>query len=169
MILLVAGVAGSGKTTVGRVLAGQLGWTFADGDSFHPPANVAKMRAGTPLTDEDRLPWLRSICDWMDARVAAGESAVIACSALKRRYRELLLTGRSAKMAFLAIAEDDDEARLQRRAGHFFPEGLVASQFAALEPPTVAEPNVVVVTSESTPELTAQKIIRLFDLPGEPG
>jgi gluconokinase len=166
MILLVAGVAGSGKTTVGRVLAGELGWTFADGDSFHPPGNVAKMRAGTPLTDEDRLPWLRSICAWIDERVAAGESAVITCSALKRSYRELLLTGRPAKMAFLAIGEHDDEARLQRRAGHFFPEGLVASQFAVLEPPTAAEPNVVVITSSRTPELTAQKIIRQFGLAG---
>src|ERR1700722_10873341 len=91
MILIVAGVAGSGKTTVGALLAGQLHWRFADADTFHPAANIAKMHAGIPLTDEDRQPWLRAVSDWIDARVAAGEPAVITCSALKRAYRDELL------------------------------------------------------------------------------
>ena len=96
MILIVAGVAGSGKTTVGALLAGRLRWLFADADSFHPEANVAKMRAGIPLTDADREPWLQAITDWMDERIAANQSAVITCSALKRAYRDRLLAGRPA-------------------------------------------------------------------------
>ena len=87
MIVLVAGVAGSGKTTIGILLAQQLGWPFEDGDELHPAANIAKMRAGVPLTDEDRQPWLHAVAGWMDQRIAAGESGVIACSALKRSYR----------------------------------------------------------------------------------
>src|SRR5690349_2824017 len=94
VIVIVAGVAASGKTTVGMLLAQQLGWAFADADTFHPPANVEKMRNGEPLTDEDRRPWLRAIEAWMDERIAAGESGVITCSALKRSYRDLLLDGR---------------------------------------------------------------------------
>src|ERR1700729_1668009 len=94
MIVIVAGVSGSGKTTVGAMLAGRLGWRFADADDFHPAANVEKMRAGIPLTDADRWPWLRSVAAWMDERIARGEQAVLACSALKRSYRDLLLGGR---------------------------------------------------------------------------
>ncbi len=102
MILIVAGVAGSGKTTVGALLAGRLRWRFADADTFHPEANVTKMRAGIPLTDADREPWLRAITDWMDERIAAGQSAVVTCSALKRVYRDRLLVGRpAATMVFL--------------------------------------------------------------------
>src|ERR1700744_4928831 len=104
MIVIVAGVAGSGKRTAGALLAGRLRWRFADADDFHPEANVAKMRAGIPLTDADREPWLRSVGRWMDAETAAGRSAVIACSALKRAYRDLLLDGRpAAVMAFLMV------------------------------------------------------------------
>ncbi len=166
MILIVAGVAGSGKTTIGRLLAAELAWPFADGDAFHPAANLAKMKAGVPLTDQDREPWLRAICAWMDDRVAAAESAVLACSALKRSYRELLVDDRPVKVAFLAIGEHDDEARLRRRSGHFFPEGLAASQFAIMQRPTPAERNVFLVTSEHTPQLTAEKIIRELALAG---
>ena len=92
-IVLVAGVSGSGKSTVGALLAGRLGWAFADGDSFHPAANVAKMAAGMPLTDDDRWPWLDAIGAWMDERDAAGEAGVVACSALKRTYRRCSWTG----------------------------------------------------------------------------
>ena len=94
MIVMVAGISGSGKTTVGALLARQLGWEFADGDTFHPAANVAKMHAGIPLTDDDRWPWLQAIGAWMDEQDAAGRSAVVACSALKRSYRQRLLAGR---------------------------------------------------------------------------
>src|SRR5262249_52000399 len=103
VIVIVAGVSGSGKTTVGALLAGRLGWRFADADDFHPAANVAKMRAGIPLTDTDRWPWLRAIATWIDECIGQGEDAVLACSALKRSYRDELLDGRpAARMVFLA-------------------------------------------------------------------
>ena len=118
MILIVAGVSGSGKTTVGALLAGRLRWRFADADTFHPEANIAKMRAGIPLTDTDREPWLRAITDWMDEQIAAGQSAVITCSALKRVYRERLLAGRpSATMVFLEVSQDVLEQRRLLRDG----------------------------------------------------
>ena len=117
MIVIVAGVSGSGKTTVGSMLAGRLGWRFADADAFHPAANIAKMRAGLPLTDEDRRPWLRAIGAWMDERIEAGESAVVTCSALKRAYRDALLDGRpQARLVFLAV--DGDEGAGQQYAAH---------------------------------------------------
>ena len=116
MIVIVAGVAGSGKTTVGTQLATRLGWRFADADDFHSAANVAKMRAGIPLTDKDRAPWLRAITGWMDDVEAAGESAVITCSALRRRYRDELLSGRpAATMVFLEVSREDLVQRLSHR------------------------------------------------------
>ena len=162
MILIVAGVAGSGKTTVGELLARRLGWAFADGDSFHPPRNVAKMHAGVPLTDDDRWPWLRAIVAWMDERAAAGESAIVACSALKRRYRELLMSGEAqTRLVFLVIPHDADEARIGARHGHFFPQQLLDSQYAVLELPDPAtEPGVFLVSAAGTPDQTADDIIR---------
>ncbi len=134
--MILAGVSGSGKTTVGRLLADRLGWPFADGDSFHPAANVAKMTAGIPLTDDDRWPWLAAIGAWMDARIAAGGSGVVACSALKRRYRDVLRQGRpEVRLVFLDVSRDEDLARLRARSGHFFPARLMDSQFGDLEPP----------------------------------
>src|SRR5262245_43532850 len=127
MILIVAGVSGSGKTTVGALLAGRLRWRFADADTFHPAANLAKMREGIPLTDADREPWLRAITAWMDERLAAGESGVITCSALKRAYRDRLLSGGLATMAFLEASAEVLEERLRTRHGHFFPEKLLNS------------------------------------------
>ncbi len=136
MILIVAGVAGSGKTTVGALLAAQLGWRLADADSFHSEASIAKMRAGIPLTDADREPWLHKITGWMDERIAAGQSAVVSCSALKRAYRDELLAGRpAATMVFLQVSRKELERRLLTRPDHFFPEKLLDSQLAALEPP----------------------------------
>jgi gluconokinase len=159
MIVVVAGVAGSGKTTVGELLASRLGWTFADGDAFHPPANVAKMHAGTPLSDADRWPWLRAIAAWMDERIAAGESAVVACSALHRGYRDLLLDGRpAARMAFLVVGHDADVARLGLRQGHFFPQQLLDSQFADLEPPQPSE-RVQLVPATGSPAQVTDEII----------
>jgi gluconokinase len=164
MIVVVAGVAGSGKTTIGVQLARRLDWTFADGDSFHPAANVAKMRAGIPLTDADRGPWLAAIGAWMDDIIATGQSAVLACSALKRSYRERLLGGRAqAVMVFLEVSREQDEARVSQRKGHFFAEPLLASQFAALELPDPAEQRVYpVATADQQPgQLAAEIIARL--------
>ena len=124
MIVIVAGISGSGKTTVGAMLAGRLGWLFADADDFHPAANIVKMRAGISLTDEDRLPWLRAIAAWMDEQIALNNPGVIACSALKRSYRDVLLGGRSqAQMVFLTVDRQVLAARLAARHGHFFPSG----------------------------------------------
>jgi gluconokinase len=168
VILIVAGVAGSGKTTVGALLAGRLRWRFADADTFHPEANVAKMRAGTPLTDADREPWLRAITDWMDERIAAGQSAVITCSALKRVYRDRLLVGRpAATMVFLMVRREVLEQRLLARPGHFFPEKLLDSQLAALEPPAPDE-RVQDVLAEGDSAQTAAKVIATLWPYGEP-
>jgi gluconokinase len=164
VIVIVAGVSGCGKTTVGALLAGQLGWEFADADDFHPEANVAKMRAGTPLTDADREPWLRSVGRWMDTEIAAGRSAVLACSALKRAYRDLLLDGRpAAVMAFLMVSREELDRRLLARTGHFFPEKLLDSQLATLEPPQPDE-RVVAVRAENSPVRTAASVAAALSL-----
>ncbi len=166
MILIMAGVSGSGKTTVGALLAGRLGWRFADADDFHPAANVEKMRAGIPLTDEDRWPWLRAIGTWMDERIAQGEPAVIACSALRRSYRDLLLDGRpSARIVFLAPDPEVLARRLAARHGHFFPGQLLGTQLDALEPPQPGE-HVLSVVPVGDPAATVASIIALL-FPGE--
>ena len=169
MIVIISGVSGSGKTTVGAMLAGRLGWPFADADDFHPAANVAKMRAGIPLTDDDRQPWLRAITAWMDEHITRGESAVVGCSALKRSYRDQLLGGRpEARLVFLAIDREVLTRRLAARVGHFFPEQLLASQLAALEPPGPDE-HVIRVVPADTPAATVDAIIALLFPAGPPG
>jgi gluconokinase len=173
MIVVVAGVAGSGKTTVGQLLAERLGWIFADGDAFHPDANVAKMRAGLPLTDADREPWLSAICSWMDDVISSGQSAVLACSALKRRYRDELLAGRpQAEMVFLIISRAEDEARLTTRTGHFFHEPLLASQYADLELPGPGERvHKITVARRPAGQVAAEamKVLGLVPADGQPG
>jgi gluconokinase len=169
VILIVAGVSGSGKTTVGVLLAKRLHWPFADADVFHPDANVAKMRAGIPLTDEDRLPWLQAIADWMDARIAAGESAVATCSALKRSYRDLLLCGRpEATMVFLEANREELLQRLSTRQGHFFPQQLLDSQLADMEPPEADEHALTVPDDEADAAQIAAKIINMLWPQGAP-
>jgi carbohydrate kinase (thermoresistant glucokinase family) len=168
VILIVAGVAGCGKTTVGALIAGRLRWRFADADTFHPEANVAKMHAGIPLTDADREPWLQAITDWMDERIAADQSAVVTCSALKRAYRDRLLVGRpAATMVFLQVSKEVLEKRLTSRPGHFFPENLLDSQLATLEPPGPGE-RVQSVLVEGDAVQTAAKIIAMLGPNGEP-
>jgi carbohydrate kinase (thermoresistant glucokinase family) len=162
VILIVAGVSGSGKTTVGAMLAGRLGWRFADADDFHPAANIEKMRAGIPLTDQDRRPWLRAIAAWMDDRIAGGESAVVTCSALKRSYRDTLLGGRpDARMVFLAVDRQVLAPRLAARHGHFFPEQLLGTQLDALEPPQPDE-RVISVVPADEPAGTVASIIAIL-------
>nr|WP_314844744.1 gluconokinase [uncultured Microbacterium sp.] len=132
-VLVFMGVAGSGKSTAASLLAARLGWDFAEGDDLHPAANVAKMAAGHPLDDDDRAPWLRLIADWIDAHVAAGRPGIVTCSALRRRYRDVL---RHENVVFVHFTGDRALIleRMQSREGHFMPTALLDSQLATLEP-----------------------------------
>ncbi|OLB77524.1 MAG: hypothetical protein AUI14_15815 [Actinobacteria bacterium 13_2_20CM_2_71_6] len=153
------GVSGSGKTTVGAMLAGRLQWKYAEADAFHPAANIEKMAAGHPLTDEDRMPWLAAIGEWIDAAVAAGEPAVVTCSALKRAYRDQLHAGRpEVQMVYLRGSRDLIATRLAARQGHFFTAAMLDSQLAALEEPTAGE-GALVVSIEGTPEEIVEDIL----------
>ena len=162
MIIIIAGIAGSGKTTVGKLLANRLGCEFEDGDMLHPAANVAKMHAGVPLTDADRWPWLHIIQAWIDQRISAGKTAVLACSALHRRYRDALLDGRpDAQMVFLEISREVAAARLAGRHGHFFPEQLLDSQLRDLQPPGPDERVLIVDASQPADDMAAEIARRL--------
>ena len=138
MVVVVMGVSGSGKTTIGRALADAMGWPFLDADDFHPAANVEKMRAGVPLTDEDRWPWLDRLGGEIAAINARGENAVLACSALKQAYRDRLVANGGVRVAYLKGDRATIEPRLAARAGHYMPASLLASQLAALEEPVDA-------------------------------
>ena len=135
MVVVLMGVAGSGKTTVGRRLAGELGWKFYDADDFHPPANVEKMSRGVPLTDDDRRPWLEALRGLVRDSLTRDESAVLACSALKESYRQSLLADERARLVYLKGDYDTIFKRLTNRRGHYMKPGLLDSQFAALEEP----------------------------------
>ena len=138
-IILLMGVAGSGKTTIGRRLAAELGWPYFEADDFHSEASREKMQSGVPLNDDDRAPWLVAIRAQIDACVAAGRPAVFTCSALKQKYRQVLLAGiDAAALVHLAADRAMIEARVQQRPGHFLKADLVPSQLAALEPPADA-------------------------------
>ncbi|HEX9464274.1 MAG TPA: gluconokinase [Alphaproteobacteria bacterium] len=156
MIVILMGVAGAGKTTVGESLAQRLGARFIEGDTFHPAANVEKMRAGTPLSDDDRLPWLAAIAGEIGRCLARGETAVIACSALKRAYRTILIGGRAAvRVVHLEGTPSLIQARLDARRGHYMPASLLPSQFAALEPPATDEAAVSVDVSGAPQDIVA--------------
>ncbi|HMD38471.1 MAG TPA: gluconokinase [Candidatus Acidoferrum sp.] len=135
MIVIVMGTTGSGKTTIGSLLAKRVGWEFADGDDYHPAANVEKMRQGIPLTDADRMPWLKILHDKIAEWIAAGRSVVLACSALKQSYRDELEIGPEVKLVYLKGSIELFSARALGRKGHFAKQDLVASQFATLEEP----------------------------------
>ncbi|MET7603524.1 gluconokinase [Streptomyces avermitilis] len=154
-IVLVVGVTGSGKTTVGKAVAEQLGLRFAEGDDFHPAANVAKMTAGHALDDADREPWLRALADLVRHSVAAGEGLVVACSALKRAYRDELRAAAGPGLWCLYLALDRDTAwdRVSRRTGHFMPAQLVDSQFETLEPLEPDEPGMTVDATAALPAI----------------
>jgi gluconokinase len=150
-IVVVMGVAGSGKTTIGQRLATALGWSYAEGDAFHPPANIAKMAEGVPLSDADRAPWLDAIAGWIRAETTAGRSGVVACSALRRAYRDRLRAAWPAlRLVVLDVDRDELRRRLHTRPGHFFPETLLESQLATLEPPQADEHPIVVPPEEPT-------------------
>jgi gluconokinase len=154
MIVIVMGVTGSGKTTIGSLLAEQLGWQFADADDFHPPENVEKMRRGIPLNDEDRKPWLRRLRDAITAWIAEEKNVVLACSALKRSYRRELEAGPEVRFVYLKGSADLITGRLRSRHGHFADEQILAGQFADLEEPGAA----VTVAIASEPQLIVAEV-----------
>ncbi len=154
------GVVGAGKTTVGRLLAGQLDWEFVDADSFHSPANVEKIRLGIPLDDADRAPWLKAIREAINQWIAKQQNIVLACSALKRIYREELDGGADVKLVYLKGTYEIIYKRLGLRQGHFASEKLLASQFAILEEPE----DGVAVDVEQSPEVLVEEIRRRLGL-----
>lgn len=158
MIVIVMGVAGSGKTTIGVKFAAGLGWPFFDGDDFHPPENIAKMSSGIALTDSDRGPWLQALADLIANKIASNTSAVLACSALKSAYRDRLKTGAGPntdqiRFVYLKVSPSIAHERLRKREGHFMPEELISSQFETLEEPDDA---IIVNASLSPDEVVAQ-------------
>ena len=164
MIVVLAGVAGSGKTAVGMALADRLGWAFEDTDALHSPADIAKMHSGVPLTDADRWPWLEAVAAWLDARIAAGTPAVVACSVLKRYYRDFLYRGRpTVQIVMLQADAATLTARLITRRDHFFPAKLLQSQLADLEMPDHDE-RTLVVPAVHSPAQIADEIIRRLGL-----
>jgi gluconokinase len=154
MVVIVMGVTGAGKTTIGRLLAEQSGWEFADADDFHPPANVEKMRRGIPLTDDDRRPWLERLRNEIAHWIAAQRNVVLACSALKRSYRQKLEVGPQVRFVYLKGSEDLIAERLRARHGHFAGEQILAGQFADLEEPETA----LTIEIASTPEQIVAQI-----------
>ncbi|MBG0741561.1 gluconokinase [Paeniglutamicibacter antarcticus] len=166
IVLVLMGVAGCGKSTVAALLAGQLGWAFEEGDSLHPDANVQKMAAGEPLTDEDRWPWLAKVADWVEETLDDGQDGIITCSALKRSYRDAInRRGSGVVFVFLSGSKETITARLAVRRGHFMPMSLLDSQFADLEEPESDEPEIRINVGP-TPGVIAGEIIAELGLAG---
>src|SRR6188768_1236411 len=164
VVVIVVGVSGCGKSTIGALLALRLRWGFEDADWFHPASNIDKMHAGIPLTDEDRWPWLDAVAAWIDQTRRSGGHGVIACSALKRRYREVLIGSRpDVRLVYLKGDETLIARRLATRHDHFMPRGLLHSQFEALEEPGPDE-NPVVVSIEPQPREIVGRILLALNL-----
>ena len=157
MVVIIWGVAGVGKTTIGELLAQELGWKFYDADDFHSAANIDKMQRGIPLTDEDRQPWLETLRKVIEQSLAENDNAVLACSALKQKYRDRLRVSEQVKFVFLRGSRDRIAEQLKRRRGHFVDPKLLDSQFADLEEPKPSENAVTVELGDDPPELV-QKI-----------
>ncbi len=161
LAVVLMGVTGCGKTTIGELLSRELGWVFLDGDDFHPETNVRKMAEGVPLTDDDRYPWLERLATEMGERIDAGSNCILACSALKRRYREILAAGRGeVRFAHLQGPEELIGRRLTERPHRYMPASLLRSQFEALE----ESPESLVVDISTTPEDAIRQIRRGFGI-----
>jgi gluconokinase len=159
LVVVMMGVSGSGKTTIARGVAKHLGWDVLEGDSYHPPANIAKMSQGIPLDDTDRLPWLHAIAEAIDGELAAGRSSIVACSALRRSYRDVLIgERRNVALVYLKGSAELLAERLRRRKGHFMPPTLLESQFATLEEPGPDE-NPIVVAVAPPPEQIVDAVL----------
>jgi gluconokinase len=154
--VVVMGVSGSGKTSVAKRLVDILGWPFAEGDEFHPPANVEKMRSGTPLTDEDRWPWLAAVAEWIGEQAGAGHSAIVTCSALKRSYRDALRDGHPS-VWFLHVHPSQQvlQRRVDARTDHYMPASLLTSQLETLQPLADDEPGITIGGEGSPDEVAA--------------
>jgi len=164
VILVIMGVSGSGKTTIAILLAKRLGWVYRDGDEFHPASNVEKMKSGVPLTDEDRWPWLEAIARFIDEELADGTRTIITCSALKRRYRDIIIDRREGvRLIYLKGDKSLLEERLKKRHGHFMPSSLLQSQFDALEEPGPDE-NPLIVSVDATPDQIVDHIVERLGL-----
>jgi gluconokinase len=156
-VVIVMGVSGSGKSTIGALLASRLQWEFEDADWFHPASNVDKMHSGIPLTDEDRWPWLEAVAAWIDKARRSGGHGVVACSALKRSYRDVLIGDRAdVRLVYLKGDETLIARRMATRHEHFMPRSLLHSQFEALEEPEPDEKPVIVSIEPKPPEIVAQ-------------
>jgi len=158
--VVVMGVSGAGKSTVGKLIAARLDCPFRDADSFHPQANIEKMSRGEPLTDDDRWPWLQAIAAWIAEHRVAGTACVVTCSALKRVYRDIVTNKQSADVRLVYLKGEFDliAARLAARKGHFMPPALLQSQFAALEEPA-ADEHATTVSIDATPEEIAGRMV----------
>jgi gluconokinase len=157
--IVVMGVSGAGKSTVAAELVHRLGWDFAEGDEFHPPENVEKMRAGIPLDDDDRWPWLRRLAAWIGEHEAAGTNAVVTCSALKRAYRDLLCDGHpSVWFAHVRAQPELIRDRVEHRTGHYMPPSLLGSQLATLEPLQPDEPGAM-ISGVDPPDQVADHVL----------
>ncbi len=160
--VIIMGVSGSGKTTIGEALADKLGFAFEDGDTYHPASNVAKMHSGIPLTDEDRWPWLQAIAQAIDCKAEANTPVVIACSALKRAYREILVHDREdVRIVYLKGSHELITKRLALRTDHFMPTALLDSQFATIEEPLPKERVITVDIDASVDEILTQIVHQL--------
>jgi gluconokinase len=162
--VVLMGVSGSGKSTVMQRMVERLGWPFAEGDDFHSDANVAKMATGRPLTDDDRWPWLRAIAAWIGERERAVENAVVACSALRKRYRDLLRNGHpSVRFAHLVVDRDRLARRMAERRGHYMPPSMLDSQLDTLEPLDDDEPGIV-VRGDLPPDRIVDEVVSALQL-----
>jgi len=155
-MIIIFGVSGAGKTTVGKLLAQELGWQFLEADDFHSAANIVKIRSGRPLTDEDRWPWLDRLREQIEQLLSAGENAVLACSALKRAYRDRLRVSDEVKFVFLRGDYALVEKQLRSRRGHFMNAGLLQSQFDELEEPQADERAITVALGRAPEEIVEE-------------
>jgi|SRR5580692_43481 gluconokinase len=166
MVILVMGVTGAGKTTVGKLLAQRLGWQFLDADDFHPPANIEKMKHGIALNDADREPWLAAIHAALLDYAAKNQNAVLACSALKQKYRERLAAGLDMRICYLKGSFEEISSHIEHRIGHFAGEAILAGQFTDLE-----EPDDAVVLDATAPpeENVSEALTKLHIVPQQKG